>query len=102
MRYGDSLSSLSLVSSHSGEGGGFPIQSGTWQVEVMSGSTGSSRAPQYSRIQSMRSLSMCPLNYGGVQVVRDSGYSLNCSLHPESQLEKTIRPTDEVIMSNDD
>ena len=38
----------------------------TWQVEVTSGSTGSSRAPQYTRIRSMRSLSMCPSsNYGG-------------------------------------
>ena len=48
--------------------GDFPIQSSTWQVEVTSGSTGSSRAPQYTRIRSMRSLSMCPSsNYGGVQ-----------------------------------
>ena len=64
MRYGDFLSSLSLASSHSGGGGGggdFPIQSSTWQVEVTSGSTGSSRVPQYSRIRSMRSLSKCPV-----------------------------------------
>ena len=69
--------------------GDFPIQSGTWQVEITSGSTGSSRTPQYTHIQSMRNLSMCPSsNYGGVQVARDTGCSLNCSLHPESQLEK--------------
>ena len=41
--------------------GDFPIQSSTWQVEVTSGSTGSSRAPQYcTRIRSMRSFSVCP------------------------------------------
>ena len=95
MRYGDSLSLLSLASTHSGGGGGgggggdFPIQSSTctWQVEVTSGSTGSSRAPQYcTRIRSMHSLSVCPSsNFGGV-FVRDSGRSF--SLCPESQLEK--------------
>ena len=39
--------------------GDFPIQSRSWQVEVTSGSTGLSHAPQYTRIWSMRSLSMC-------------------------------------------
>ena len=59
MRYGDFLGSLSLASSHSG---GFPysIQSSTWQVEVTSGQPAQA-APQYSRIRSMRSLSMCPI-----------------------------------------
>ena len=62
--------------------GDFPIQFSTWQVEVTSGSTGSSRTPQYSRIRSMRSLSMCPSsNYGGV-FMRDSGRSLCFSLYP--------------------
>ena len=42
MIYGDSLSSLSLASSHSG--GTSPFSS-TWQVEVMSGPIGSSRVP---------------------------------------------------------
>ena len=47
--------------------GDFPIQSSTWQVEVTSRSISSSYVPQYTRIQSMRSLSMCPsLNYGSV------------------------------------
>ena len=56
--YGDSLSSLSLASLHSGGISLFSLS--TWQVEVMSGSTGSSCAPQYTRIRSMRSLSMWP------------------------------------------
>ena len=65
MRYGDSLSLLSLVSSYLGD---FPIQPSTWQVEVTSGSTGSSHVPQYTRIRRMHSLSMCPSsNYGGLQ-----------------------------------
>ena len=72
--------------------GDFPIQSSTWQVEVMSGSTGSSRAPQYTRIRSIRSLSMCPSsNYGGMQYrgvilfTRDEGCSLSFSLYPQWQ-----------------
>ena len=40
--------------------GDFPVQSSTWQVEVTSGSTGSSRASQYMRVRSMCSLSRCP------------------------------------------
>ena len=47
--------------------GDFPVQSSTWQVEVTSGSAGSSCVPQYTRVRSMRSLSTCPSsNYGGV------------------------------------
>ena len=34
--------------------------------------------------------------------MRDSGCSLSCSLHPESQSTKKNSPTDEVIMINDD
>ena len=63
--------------------GDFPIQSTTWQVEVTSRLTGSSHAPQYSRIRSMRSLSMSPSsNYDGV-FMRDSGCSLSFSLCPQ-------------------
>ena len=48
--------------------GDFPIQSSTWQVEITSGSTGSSHALQYTRIWSIRSLSMSTSsNDGGVQ-----------------------------------
>ena len=69
--YGDFLSLLFLASSHSGGGGGgFPysVQHMAAQVEVTSGSTSSSRTSQYTRIRSMRSLSMSTSsNYGGVQ-----------------------------------
>ena len=78
MMYGDSLSSLSLASSLSGGVSLFSCAHGR------SRSTGSSRAPQYyTRIRSMRSLSMCPSsNYGDV-FMRDSGCSLSCSLYPQ-------------------
>ena len=85
--YGNSLSSLSLASSHSG---GFPYSvalAHAWQVEVMSGSTDSSRVPQYTCIRSMRSLSRCPSsNYGSIQqygvvrFMRNEGCSLSFSL----------------------
>ena len=69
MIYGDSLSSLSLASELSGGISLFSLAHGMAGSEGhASGSTGSSRAPQYTRIRSMRSLSMCPSsNYGGVQ-----------------------------------
>ena len=44
------------------------IQSSTWQVEVTSGSTSSHHVSQYYVIQSMHSLSMCPMPImGGVR-----------------------------------
>ena len=84
MRYDDSLSSLSLVSMHSGD---FPIQSSTWQVEVLGHVRVNRLKPRpqyYMRIRSMRSLPMCPSsNYGDVILfMRDSGCSLSFSLHP--------------------
>ena len=60
--------SVRILERASSWGGGvenFPVQSNTWQVEVMSGSTGSSCAPHYTCIRSMRSLSICP--NGGVR-----------------------------------
>ena len=68
MIYGDSLSSISSASSLSG--GDFPIQSSTWQVKV---NRLKPRAPNYTRIRSMRSLSMCPSSNYGAVFMRDSG-----------------------------
>ena len=60
------------------------------QILYDTGSTGSSRAPQYTRIRSKHSLSMCAsLNYGGVQqhsvvlFMRDEGCSLSFSSYPQ-------------------
>ena len=67
-------------------------------VEVTSGSTGSSHASQHYPIRSMRSLLMRPkLTYanGVIFFMRDEG----CSHYiPSPNQQKTIQPADEVIM----
>ena len=80
--------------------GGFP-----YSVEHMAGegqrATGSSRAPQYTRVRSMRSLSTCSSsNLWRLLFMRDSGCSLLVVHYVQSpNSQKRIRPRDEVIMT---
>ena len=93
MRYGDSLSSLSLASSHSGEISLFSLAHGRWRSR--SGQPAQAAHPNI-RVYGACAVCRCVLvqNYGGI-FMRDSGCSLSFSLHPESEFKKTIRPRDE-------
>ena len=102
MTYGDSLSSLSLASELSG---------GISLYSLAYGSGGhvrvnqlNPRAPIYcvygacAVCRCVQVRIMAAYSKRGAILMRDSGCSLSCSLRPESQLEKTIRLTDEVIV----